>query len=398
MYIRSKRIYVPDGCVSGIINVEDGKIVDILNYNAKVSVDIEADAFRVLPGIIDTHNHGTMGYSLMGVEDEAEKEKNVRGYLKGLASQGVTACLPTADHGLFKTIASVAKGEIDGARPIGIHSEGPYLNRVGEKGVDTGHPEVDLSYVKKMYEDSEGMLKLFAIAPELEGSKEVIEYLNSVGCRCAFAHSNMNYHEALEAFKWGISVTTHTANVMAGIHHRNMGGLGACLLCDDVYNELICDGLHVSNEMIELMLRVKNDPFNKVMMVSDNVPMGGAPIGRYNLGGLGLQVNIDEKGYCLSDTGRLCGSTVPVIKGIKNLVENVGIGMRNVIKMSSANPAKVYGAVNKGSIEKGKDADLIVIDDDYNVLYTISEGRIVYDHQKDTDVFNDEFLAAYKIA
>lgn len=398
MYIRSKRIYVPDGCVSGIINVEDGKIVDILNYNAKVSVDIEADAFRVLPGIIDTHNHGTMGYSLMGVEDEAEKEKNVRGYLKGLASQGVTACLPTADHALFKTIARVAKGEIDGARPIGIHSEGPYLNRVGEKGVDTGHPEVDLSYVKKMYEDSEGMLKLFAIAPELEGSKEVIEYLNSVGCRCAFAHSNMNYHEALEAFKWGISVTTHTANVMAGIHHRNMGGLGACLLCDDVYNELICDGLHVSNEMIELMLRVKNDPFNKVMMVSDNVPMGGAPIGRYNLGGLGLQVNIDEKGYCLSDTGRLCGSTVPVIKGIKNLVENVGIGMRNVIKMSSANPAKVYGAVNKGSIEKGKDADLIVIDDDYNVLYTISEGRIVYDHQKDTDVFNDEFLAAYKIA
>ena len=133
-------------------------------------------------------------------------------------------------------------------------------------------------------------------------------------------------------------------------------------------------------------------------MVSDNVPMGGAPIGRYNLGGLGLQVNIDEKGYCLSDTGRLCGSTVPVIKGIKNLVENVGIGMRNVIKMSSANQAKVYGAVNKGSIEKGKDADLIVIDDDYNVLYTISEGRIVYDHQKDTDVFNDEFLAAYKIA
>ena len=398
MYIRSKRIYVADGCVSGIISVEDGKIADILNYNAKVSVDIEADAFRVLPGIIDTHNHGTMGYSLMGVEDEAEKEKNVRGYLKGLASQGVTACLPTADHALFKTIARVAKGEIDGARPIGIHSEGPYLNRVGEKGVDTGHPEVDLSYVKKMYEDSEGMLKLFAIAPELEGSKEVIEYLNSVGCRCAFAHSNMNYHEALEAFKWGISVTTHTANVMAGIHHRNMGGLGACLLNDDVYNELICDGLHVSNEMIELMLRVKNDPFNKVMMVSDNVPMGGAPIGRYNLGGLGLQVNIDEKGYCLSDTGRLCGSTVPVIKGIKNLVENVGIGMRNVIKMSSANPAKVYGAVNKGSIEKGKDADLIVIDDDYNVLYTISEGRIVYDHQKDTDVFNDEFLAAYKIA
>ena len=203
MYIRSKRIYTADGCIKGILNIEDGKIVDILNYDARVMIDIDAGDNRIIPGIIDTHNHGTMGYSLMGMDKDTEedKERIFRGYLKGLASQGVTACLPTADHNMFKAIVNVAKSEIDGAKPLGIHSEGPYLNRVGEKGIDTGHPDIDLAYVEKMYNDSEGMLKLMGVAPELEGSRELIEYLTSKGVRVAFTHSNMNYHEALEAFK-----------------------------------------------------------------------------------------------------------------------------------------------------------------------------------------------------
>ena len=110
-----------------------------------------------------------------------------------------------------------------------------------------------------MIDTAQGMLKLVAIAPEIPGAKEAIALLTSQGVRCAFAHSNAMYQETLESFQWGITVTTHTANVMAGIHHRRMGGLGACLLNDEVYNELICDGLHVANEMIELMLRVKKE-------------------------------------------------------------------------------------------------------------------------------------------
>lgn len=389
MYIKSSRIYTAQGCVDGILHVEDGKIVEILDPNSAVEIDCDAQDHRVLPGIIDTHNHGTMGYGLMG--DAENKEAMVRGYLKGLASQGVTGCFPTAEYEYFSTIADVAKTEVDGAKPLGIHSEGPYLNRVGEKGVDTGHPDVDMDHVKDMVKAADGMLKLVAIAPEIPGAKEAIEYLTSQGIRCAFAHSNMMYEEALEAFDWGITVITHTANVMEGIHHRRMGGLGAALLSDQVYNELICDGLHVSNEMIELMLRVKNDRFDKFMMVSDNVPMAGAPIGRYHLSGM-FDVNIDEKGYCLSDTGRLCGSTLPVLKGIQNLHENMGIPMETIIRMSSANPARVYGFVDKGTIEKGKDADLIILDDRYQVLKTFVEGKCVYDAQKDHDLFNPEFL------
>ena len=391
MFVRSHRIVTDQGIVDGILNLDEGRIVDILPPTARVAITVDAGNHRILPGIIDTHNHGTMGYGLMS--EQADPEAAVRGYLKGLASQGVTACLPTADFALFEAIVKVAQTPVDGAKPIGIHSEGPYLNRVGEKGIDTGHPDIDLNHVQAMIDTAQGMLKLVAIAPEIPGAREAIELLTSQGVRCAFAHSNALYQEALESFQWGITVTTHTANVMAGIHHRRMGGLGACLLNDEVYNELICDGLHVANEMIELMLRVKKNPFDKFMMVSDNVPMAGAPIGRYHLSGM-FDVNMDEKGYCLSDTGRLCGSTLPVIRGIRNLAENLRLPLTEIVKMSSRNPAQVYGAPQKGRLALGMDADFIIIDEDYRVLKTFSEGRCVYDAEKDPDLFNPDFLKA----
>ena len=392
MFVHSTRIVAPDGVKDAVMRIEGGKIIEFLNSSEVDAIDLELGNHTVLPGIIDTHNHGTMGYGLGGPCEDIEKE--VRGYLKGLASQGVTSCLPTASVEFFPTIAKVMKTEVDGAMPIGIHSEGPYLSRVGEKGINTGYPDIDMEFVKKMVDDAEGQLKLVAIAPEIPGAKEAIEYFTSHGVRCAYAHSDMNYHEALDAFKWGITVTTHTANVMSGIHHRRMGGLGACLLSDEVYNELICDGLHVSNEMIELMLRVKNDHLNKVMMVSDSATAAGAPVGTYRM--FGFDVHIDERGFCLTDTGRLMGSTVPVIRGIRNLHKNLNMELKDIVRMSSYNPAKVYGAESKGSLEAGKDADFVVVDDDFRVLETYREGKCIYHHEKDTDLYNWTFLEKCK--
>ena len=389
MFVRGERIVTEQGIVGGILNVEQGRITEILPLSARVAVTEDAGKNWILPGIIDTHNHGTMGYSLMSAQPD--NEKAVRGYLKGLASQGVTACLATACVDLFPTVAAVSRTEIDGARPIGIHSEGPYLNRVGEKGIDRGHPDIEIGYLEHMVNRAEGMLKLVAIAPELPGAQKAIEFLTSHGVRCAFAHSNADYREALQSFEWGITVTTHTANVMSGIHHRRMGGLGACLLNDEVYNELICDGLHVSNEMIELMLRVKRNPLEKVMMVSSSVPMSGAPARRYRVSGMEF-VNVDEQGYCLTDTGRLMGSTLPVIRGMRNLKENLNLPLEDIVKMSSRNPARVYGADNKGVLAAGKDADFILVSDDFQVLKTFVEGRCVFDREKESDLFNPEFL------
>ena len=241
-----------------------------------------------------------------------------------------------------------------------------------------------------MIDAAEGTLKLVGLAPELENADKAIEFLTERGIRVAFTHSNCGYDEAIAAFRKGITVTTHTANVMSGIHHRRMGGLGACLLDPYVNNEIICDLLHVSKEMLQIMFKCK--PYDKFMMISDNVPMAGAPIGRYMID-KDLAVNIDEKGYCLTDTGRLCGSTKPVLFGIRNLVEELELPLETVSKMASLNPCRVYGVGDtKGSLRVGKDADFVIISDDYQALQTYSEGRKVYDHEIDTHIFNQAFL------
>ena len=387
MIIYSRKIIAEEGMIDGYLKIENGRITDIVRKDVEeLQADLDYGKYTIIPGIIDTHNHGYLGWDPLNTQ---EGPSTVLGYCKALGSVGVTSIFPTVtnEEEAFVNIVEADKLNEDGARIMGIHSEGPYLNRVGEKGVDTGHPDIDLSFIQKMIDDADGLLKLVALAPELPGSKEAIRLLVKNGVRVAFAHSNQTYEEALESFKEGISVITHTANVMSGLHHRNMGGLGAAILNDDVYNELICDGLHVRNEMIDIILRVKHDPFNKVMMISDNTHLGGLKPGRYE--GVFGPCNITEEGFALTDTGRLAGSAKPVIFGMKNLVSNLHLPLEKVCVMASYNPAKVYGFVDrKGSIAMGKDADLTVIDDDFNCCFTYREGKKIYDKDTDKDLHN----------
>ena len=387
MIIYSKRIVTEQGIIDGYLKIEGEKITDIVRRDVEeLEADLDYSAYTVIPGIFDTHNHGYMGWN----PDDGKEA--VLKYAKALASAGVTSIFPTVDneHEVYPQIVEAIRENDDGARIMGIHSEGPYLNRVGEKGVDTGHPEINLGHIQKMIDEAEGYLRLVAIAPELEQSKEAIRLLNQNGVRVAFAHSNQTYEEAMESFKDGITVITHTANVMSGIHHRNMGGLGAALLNDEVFNELICDGLHVRNEMIDIIMRIKKDPFDKIMMISDNIHYAGLPQGDYRYDE-NTVCHIDEQGFCLTDTGRLFGSAKPVLYGMKNLVQKMGLPLETVCRMSSLNPCLVYGfADKKGSLRVGKDADMAVIDNDYNCLYTYREGKKIYDHQTDTDLCNRE--------
>jgi N-acetylglucosamine-6-phosphate deacetylase len=156
------------------------------------------------------------------------------------------------------------------------------------------------------------------------------------GVVLSFAHSNCNYEEAMQAFANGLSVSTHTGNVMSGIHHRNMGGLGACLLNEKVYCEIICDGLHISPVMLELMFRVKER--NHWFMISDSSEAAGAPEGTYQFGQ--LKVIVDSHGFCKTDTGRLMGSTKSVLFGISVLADRLHIPLEEILRMSSLNAAR----------------------------------------------------------
>jgi len=385
---KSTQIVLENIVFDGYLIVEDGKIIAITTHAENLDV-VDFGHDRILPGIFDTHNHGALGYSLMSAGTPEKDKATLLGYLKGIASQGVTSILPTSDIALFSAIADLSKTQ-EGAQIRGIHSEGPWLNRVGEKGIKTGYPEADLNLAKAMVEKAKGTLKLVALAPEIPGIDVIRDYFISQGVTVAFAHSDCNHEEAMKAFDSGITVATHTGNVMTGLHHRDIGGLGAALLHPGVDCEVICDGKHLSLEMLKVYFRVK--PTHRFMMISDCTPLSGAPLGRY-LMFKDMYATITPEGFCLTDTGRLMGSTMPVIYGIRNLVEVLKMPLPVVSQMASLNPARKYGCGDtKGSLASGKDADFFVIGHDYRVKATYLQGKKIFDHKTDTHLFNPDFF------
>ncbi len=399
--VHSNRIVTEREVVSGFLVIEDGKFVRIAKECEGLTADIDVKDNRIIPGIIDTHNHGTHGYRLR----EGITEEELIGYLKGSASNGLTTVFPTFgslnDYKSYNVVADkVGKFVEGGAQVGGIHSEGPFGARVGEKGVNTGYPAVDMEVVKNMVEAGKGTLKLVAIAPEVEGALDAVKYFVEHGVNVAAYHTNANFAQANAGIDAGVSVMTHLGNVMTGLHHRDVGTLGAGLLRDEAWCEIICDGLHVSLPMVEIMLKVKDH--NKVMMISDNVQYASLPVGRYK--GMNQDptsdrrtIRITEEGYALSETGRLSGSTLPVIYGISNLVEKLHLDIVDVMRMASTNPAFKYELAGKGSIKAGNDADFVVISDDYKVLQTYCLGKKVYDREDGADLVNHAFFDEFWI-
>jgi len=393
MIIKSGRIYMEDGCKPGYLEIDGGVIKQFHPDGSHVRADADYGNSRIIPGIFDTHNHG--GYGVRA--SDSCTEDDIKLYLKGSASNGVTALLPTTTElDAMKLLCKMADEDQDGAKIIGIHSEGPWGARVGEKGINTGYPKVDLEHAQRLYDACGGKLMLLGIAPEVEDADKAIAFFLSKNVTMAMYHTNADFAQANRGIDQGITVATHLCNVMTGLHHRDVGVMGAAILRDEVYCELICDGLHVSLPMIDIILRLKRH--DRIIMVSDSGAYAGAPVGAYQNPRQEGQsdrntIYVTEDGFVLSETGRLTGSSKPVIYGIMNLVEKLGVPMETVIRFSSYNPCYKYGiADKKGSLAVGKDADFAVISDDYEVLYTYSEGRLVFDHYADTYLFNQKFL------
>ena len=397
MIIFCDRVVFENGIRPACLKIENGKFTEIKDARDAAEADRDLTGYTIIPGIFDTHNHGCFGYSMI---DGTVSENTVKGYLKGLAASGVTNVFPTVIDSpeSIGVLSEMADHEQDGAKICGIHSEGPWGSRVGEKGVNTGYPAVDLDRARLMVEKGKGKLKLVDVAPEVDKGLDAIRYFVSQGITVGMYHTNANAREANAGVDAGATVATHLGNVMTGMHHRDVGTLGTCLLRDEVDCEVICDGMHICLDMIRIYFKAKD--YSRFMMISDNVAYAGLPAGRYS--GWNQKEGSDrntiiknEEGYVLSLTGRLSGSSQPVLKGIKNLVTILNIPFPTVCMMASLNPSRKYGFPDKGSIKEGKDADFVILDDDFNVIETYSEGRKVFDHNIDVDLVNHEFLTKH---
>jgi len=365
----------------GAIVFRNGKIVAV-GQESDIKIPkgtriIDASGKIVAPGFIDLHIHGGKGRDVMEGSYEAINELT-----KFLASHGTTAFLPTtvsASCGdLLNTVkavkAAIERGT-EGAEVLGVHLEGPYIN-VEKRGAHNANyvrlPSID--EFEEIWEASNHAVKIVTLAPELDGSKLLIQKLRELGIVASIGHSNATYTQAVDAIKQGVRHATHMFNRMSGFDHREPGVVGAVLVHDELTAELICDSIHVHPAAMNLLTRVKGS--ERVVLVTDAIRAAGMPDGEY---ALGKQRIIVKDGVSRLESGDFAGSTLTMDRAVRNMMKLVGTPLQTAVKMTTMNPAVVINVdENKGSLEPGKDADIVIIDDEINVHMTIVKGNIVY--------------------
>ena len=389
--IKSKRIYTERGCIDGGFIVEDGKFKKIYfekdlpkDFDGQV---IDYDNQRILPGIIEMHIHGYMGWNAMSPDKEEIKK-----LAKALTTCGVTGFTPS-NHYLphvfenNKAIAQAMEEERVGARIFGIHMEGPFISteKLGSVELDEVK-KPDLELMKKYIETANGHITTVTLAPEIEGNLEIIDYLVEKGINVCIGHTNATYDETMEAIDRGAIITQKTGNCMRGMHHREMGVVGAALLDQRIYNEINSDGAHTSIEFLDLCYRLKGR--DKLCIIADSGVMSGMKQGRYHLPDRG-PYEVGKDNLLHIEDGTIDGSILHILHGIRVWVEQVGIPMEDAVVMASLNPARVLKIDHeKGSIKECKDADFTIITDDYNVVATYVEGNLEYDARDETPYEN----------
>ncbi len=376
---RNCNIYVEGkGIIKTSLSVEDGKIKQI-NDNLDIEEYLNVqDNWIVVPGFIDQHIHGAVGSDVMdGTEEDIAK------MAIAVASEGTTSFLPTtmtqSPENITKALEAIrdymAKNCQTGAKVLGVHLEGPYISPdfIGAQPLEyVQSPNVES--FKKYQQASGDNIRIVSLAPEVEGSDSLIKYLKENKIVASIGHTNSKYADVEKALKAGASNVTHTFNAQKPLHHREIGTVGSALLFDELNCELICDTIHVSVPAIKLV--VKSKPADKVTLITDAMRAKHMPDGDYELGG---QPVIVVNGEARLHNGTLAGSVLKMNDAVKNVHKLAGIELTKVLDMASINPAKNIGVENvRGSIKVGKFADFAVLNENFDVMMTIVEGRVIY--------------------
>ncbi len=375
MIIKSRRVYICGDLAEAAIETENGIITRILPYETEA--DIDFGDLRILPGFIDIHCHGAYGFDTNYADPEG-----LRKWTAGIVSEGVTGLLATTvtekKEVLLKAVRNVAdvvKEGYEGARILGIHFEGPYLD-MDYKGAQPPEAIVPptIEEFKEYQEAADNLIRIITLAPEHDPDFALTRYASSHGVTVSMGHSAATYQQALMAVANGAGSITHTYNAMTPLKHRENGLVGAALRMSDLYSEIICDCNHSTPQALRIFFEAKNA--DKAIMISDSLMCKGFETGRkFLFGGHEIEIYPDGSAHLVKEKN-LAGSTMKMNEGLRNLVERALVPFDKAVNSCTINPASLLGVDDHiGKIQAGYDCDLAVLNDDYSVRQTFCKGK-----------------------
>ena len=377
MQIKNARVFKETGeFVEQVINIAGGRFTD---ESASGEV-LDASGLYAVPGLVDIHFHGCVGYDFCDGTPEAVQK--IAAYE---LSEGITTIVPATMSfsediltGIMKNAADFAASQASSsaqyARLMGINMEGPFIS-IEKKGAQNAAYIIppDTGMFRRLQDVSGGLIKLCDIAPETDGALDFIRELKDE-VAISLAHTTADYDTAAEAFSEGAAHVTHLFNAMPPMNHRAPGVVGAamdaCASRDDVHVELICDGIHIHPAMVRAAFRMFGD--DNICLISDSMMATGLADGEYSLGGQSVHVVGNRAQLC---DGTIAGSATNLMNCVRTAVRKMGIPLGSAVKCASVNPAKAVGIFEEvGSIAPGKHADLLLIDDELNIHAIIKDG------------------------
>lgn len=373
---------------NGTLLIDDGKIT-LVSETDVASSDyelIDAKGNYVSPGFIDIHIHGGGGHDFMDGTEEA--------YLKIAeihATYGTTAMAPTtltcAQEDLFKAIdlyRSADAKNVNGAQFIGMHLEGPYFALSQSGAQDPRYiRNPDAEEYKAVIAYGGDVIKRWSVAPELPGAVEMGRYLREHGIIAAIAHTDAIYEEVLVAVENGYSLATHLYSAMSGVTRRNTyryaGVIESAFLMDDMDVEIITDGIHLPPPLLKLVYKIKGP--DRTALITDAMRGAGMPEGESVLGNkdTGLKVMIENGVAIMADRSSFAGSVATADRLIRTMVQMADVPLIEAVRMLTKTPAKIMGVDDKkGALAAGKDADVLIFDENINIRMTMINGKVIY--------------------
>ena len=387
------KIITPYRIIScGTVLISSEKIIEVSDGDIEGpdAIEIDAGGKYVAPGFIDIHIHGGGGYDFMDNTVEAFLE-----IAKTHARFGTTAMYPTtltsAKEDMIKTLKiyeQANKENVNGAQLMGMHLEGPYF-AMSQRGAQ------DPRYIRnpdpKEYEDiisRSAAIKRWSAAPELKGAIKFGLYLKSKGILPALAHTDAIYEEVLEAFENGYTLATHLYSGMSGVTRRNAfryaGVIESAFILDDMDVEIIADGIHLPAPLLKLVYKIKGP--DKIALITDAMRATGMPPGESIIGNLetGLKVIVEDGVAKLPDRSSFAGSVATADRLVRTMITLGGVSLIDTIRMMSQTPASIMNISDrKGSLVAGKDADIVIFDENICIDTTIVRGKVIHKNEKE---------------